>query len=1046
MQTVATRSLAILILVCFAVTMAMAQSSSGSISGTLTDPNGAVIPGAKIQALHVETGVVSNTTSTQAGIYVFPSLPVGPYTITVEQPGFKKLVRSNIDVRLGSRLTVDLRLEVGDIQQSVEVKAEAPLLEMTTSERGANMAPTFMNKLPIFTGGIRNAGNFVTYMPGVNAGGGLGEVSIGGSGGRAKEITIDGGSLVSPESGGMAMNNVGFEAFSEFKLVTASYTAELGRFGGGVEMYNTKSGGNDIHGAAFYSIRRDIFNSAGWTSNAVLNKTPGSRAKDRFNEGGGSVGGPVYIPKVYDGRNKTFFFATWSKDLRPVTYSFVNASLPTLLQKQGNFSDLTQTIYDPATTTTVNGVISRTPFAGNIVPKARWSKVSSNFLSQLPDPTGPGISNNYTHTNWQKYNNVIWTLKFDHSFNPNNRVAFYMSHFDSTEQNIQTLPGVLGTGIDNIQRPQQYRWSHDWVIKPTLLLHSMFSYSSTRQLWETPMQAGAGSKAGLPLSGDSDVTPTITFGGLQSYTGWGPTQTKVNHGGQWNFTYQVGQGLSWMRGKHEIKIGWDARRLQTNNNDLANTNGTYAFSSNQTANPATATPTGGNAFASYLLGAVGGANQLALPVTMVNNRYGYHAGYFQDNWRVTDRLTLNLGFRYEVPLPWHENSGNFSTLDPTMPNAKAGGLPGALIFAGYGAGRQNKKYLTPMDWSNIGPRLGFAYRISNKTTFRGGWGIYYQALGNGGCGCTTGFNYTYSIPGGQPTDAVLQWDGGFQFGAGYVPPPVIDPTYANKTSATYMSDTFGQAPRVYTWSATLQHELKGWLLEAGYVGNRSHKLNSTVSMNQLPTRYLALGPLLNKNINDPAVAALGYKEPYAGFATQWGTAATLGQALKPFPQYTSVSSINAGVGRSWNDSLQTKVERRFGSLTFMGHYTFAKSLGRMHYRQIFGQTGYAQDSYNIPDAKSYLPFDQTHVAVFMANYDLPFGKGKRFLGSSGRLIDTLIGGWSVSGIEKYVTGNLLQLGSTTNNTNIGTQIQKANLTGKTIRTGVNRGDLDPNNP
>jgi len=1031
--------------------LAVAQTSASTISGTVTDSSGGVIAGAKIHALQTQTGAGADTVTTAAGIYVFPSLPVGPYVLTVDETGFKKLVRTNIDLRLGDHLTLDLQLEVGSVAESVEVKATAPLLETASVEKGTNVLPAFMDKLPLYNGGIRSAETFIAYMPGVNTGAGLSETSISGSGGRGKEILIDGGSYVSPESGGMAMQNVGAEAYTEFKLTTASYAAELGRFGGGVESFNTKSGTNQIHGAGYWSLRRDIFDAAGWASNSVVGRTPGYRTKERYNEAGGSIGGPVFIPKVYDGRNRTFFFFTYTRDLRPESFGMTSSTVATALQKQGIFTELPTTIYDPNTTTVVNGTTVRTPYANNTIPTSQWSKVSSKLVALIPNANGAGLSNNYMFANTSAYKNDIWSLKLDHAFRPTNRISFFLQRYTDSTVAVSTLPGPLGTGITSYNKPDTVRVNHDLMISPSMLLHTTASFSSTRQTWNNPLQRGTGSVIGLPVTGDSDATPVVTFGGAQTYSAWGEQNGKVDNGGQWNYTYQINQALSIMHGKHEIKTGWDARRLYTVSNDLAGSNGSYAYSSVETALPTNLTKSG-NAFASFLLGDVDNASQLALPVINTKARYSYYAGYVQDHWRLTERLTLDLGFRYEVPRGWHLLHGNYSTFDPTIANSAANGLKGALIFAGNGAGRSGKEYLYPTDWHDFGPRLGAAYRIDSKTVIRGGWGIYYQTLGNAGCGgggaCNPGFAYTRTVN-SNGLDPAFQWDGGVPYPSNYQAPPVIDPTYSNGQTVYYMGSNYGKAPRIQNWSLTLQRELKNFLLEAGYVGNFGKGLNSLREGNQLPVSDLALGSLLTKNILDPAVTAAGYKEPYSGFATQYGKAATLAQALRAYPQYQSIYNLNSGDGRSWYNALQLKVERRVGALTFMGNYTFSKALSTMHYREIFGSTSYgAQDANNVTAMKSYLPFDQTHVFSFLTAYDLPFGKGRKFFSQSPRVVNALISGWSLAATQKYYSGALIRLASPTNTlgSELFSQLTLANLTGNAIRSNVSRTDLDPNNP
>ena len=334
------------LLVCL-IGIVHAQTTTGSVSGTVTDPNGASVPGARVVATEPATGRTYETITTDAGVYSLPVLPVGKYSVSVERTGFKKRIQTDVEVRVASRETLDMRMEIGDVQQTVEVAGELPLLETTTPERGQNFSQEFLGNLPLFNGALRNAESFVAFMPGVNN---SAETSINGSGGRAKEVEIDGASLTIPESGGVVFNFPGFEAYQEFKLITSSYNAEYGRLGGGLEAFVTKSGTNQYHAAAFLNLKRDILDAAGWSVNQNRANAPGFRPKERFNEEGGSAGGPIWIPKVYNGRNKSFFYFTYAKIIQPASILLNSGlTLPTGLMTQGDFTQVAQ-IYDPATT------------------------------------------------------------------------------------------------------------------------------------------------------------------------------------------------------------------------------------------------------------------------------------------------------------------------------------------------------------------------------------------------------------------------------------------------------------------------------------------------------------------------------------------------------------------------------------------------------------------------------------------------------------------------------------------------------------------------
>ena len=299
----------------------------------------------------------------------------------------------------------------------------------------------------------------------------------------------------------------GFEAFHEFKLVTSSFNAEHGLLGGGLELFVTKSGSNGLHGAGFLNLRRDIFNAAGWTTNHTVGRTPGFRAKERYNEEGGTVGGPVYIPKVYDGRNRTFFFFTYDKDVRPAAISSApGETLPTALMRTGNFSEVS-TIYDPATTSGS----TRLPFAGNQIPTTRFSGISSKMLSSIPAVNRAGVTANYDFLGSTKLNDYVATIKLDHSINPSNRVSFWMARRNQVTSGDQYMPGVLSNMVDVINDPWWYRINQDWILSPTMLLHTTFGYTKDRNAWNPTNQQGFGSKAGFSTTGVADATPYITW-------------------------------------------------------------------------------------------------------------------------------------------------------------------------------------------------------------------------------------------------------------------------------------------------------------------------------------------------------------------------------------------------------------------------------------------------------------------------------------------------------------------------------------------------------
>jgi hypothetical protein len=1027
-------------LILLAGSPAWCQSQTGSLSGEVTDAHDAAIGGAAVDARNEASGVTLHTVSSDAGLYVFPNVPPGLWTITAEKPGFKKLVRTGIDILIAQRQTLALRLELGDVSQSVQVTATQPLLDAETSERGQTFSKKFMQTLPLWTGGLQSSEAFLGFMPSVNNGA---ETSIAGSTGRARESLIDGTSNVIPESGGTVFNPPSAEAFEEFKLITGNYSAEYGRTGGGIEVFTTKSGANDIHGTWTYNMRRDIWNAAGWSVNQNRNNAPGYRPKERFNETGGGVGGPVYLPKLYNGRNKTFFYFSDDNDLRPVQPSAIINTVPTAAETQGNFSGI-QTIYDPATTSGSGPSATRSPFPNNIIPTSRFSKISANIIPAIPAPNGPTLTSNHAFVNTTQVTDHVWAFKIDHIFSEKMRVSYFQSLDSQLTHQVLDFTGPLGTALgDQYQKPQIFRVNHDYTFSPTVLLHSTYGYSSTRQLWNANDQTGFASKAGFPaLTGDSDVTPVIQFAAIDGYTAWGMQQGKVDNGYQNNYTTQVDQGLTWVHRRHEFKMGWDMRRLETVGHDKAGTNGAYVFARAETASPSSLSATG-NSFASFLLGLPDSATATALPVADANIHYQYYGFYFQDNWRITPRLTLNLGMRYEIPINWYAST--MASVSLTAPNPAANNYPGALIFPGAGPNRTGVTRFWPTDYSDLGPRVGFAYLATSRTVLRGGFGVFYEATSNGGCGCTLGANGSFA----QTSDglnAPFQWDAGIPKPSGYQPPPFLSPSYGNGLGVDYMGPTFGKAPRVYNWSVNVQREIGKFLVDVAYVGNRGNSLNSTIDLNQVNPSYLYLGSLLQQPISSAAVTAAGFNKPYPSFPDS----GTLAQALRPYPQFLNVWSRNSGKGQTWYDSGQFKIERRFGGWQIMASYVRSKSLAMQTYRQIFSQNQvYAQDMYNLNNTKSYLPFDQPNVFNFLNSYDLPFGRGRRLLSSANRLMNALVGNWTLADAHQYRSGALFPL-TCTNTLGNGVLFTDARLcnavSGAPILTGQSRTSLDPNNP
>jgi hypothetical protein len=1056
---------------------AFAQLSNGSMTGTVTDPSGAAIPGAAVTATQTSSGRVTSTVTTSAGLYAFPSLDVGAYTITVEKAGFKKLTRSGATVSVSSRTVVDGSLELGDVSQSVTILADGPQLQTASTEIGTTFTQKMFRDAPISAGGIRSPEAFIGFQPGVTNGAG-GEGGISGGARRSKEILIDGAGATNPESGGIAFNGLpSVEGIGEFKLINNTFAAEYGRTGGGIESFITASGGNQFHGNAFDFHTSSALSAAAWASKAnTVGTTPFRKTPYHGNEYGFALGGPVYLPKKLLGplggynesKTKTFFFFTLD-NFRRTDSSSAFYNLPTAKQRTGDFSELLpgRVIYDPLT---------GQPFAGNIIPTNRFSAVTKNVLPLIPAVTSAALTQNFLGTRATKSKQDSWSLKINQNFGEKHLLSVY-----HTYQNLGVLyDGPLPTPLfgaaltqTGTNRPIFTRFNYDWIITPAMNLHVTYGITKLRQYFDNA-SVGQGWPQKLGLKGVTqtvtDAFPVINFAtnGYLNYADTNGTKTK---GSQFNFTKHFRADLSWVKGNFNWKFGADHRWMSTTGEALpsgafddAGVQGVFN-SALQTANPVGAT--GGDSFASFLLGLVDNANR-TYNGPGIAAKFGYNAWYAQADWKIRPNLTVNLGMRYELPVPRHTNPvGAFTSFDPNITDPRSG-LKGALAYLGDCAGCNGKSRFGDIDKTSIGPRLGLAWSLNQKTVIRAGYGIYYAA-GNGLMGgfclrCATGFASSAAVSKATTTSAALNWDNGFVPPATFIPPPTVSPSAGNQTDDIYyINPKSGTAPRFQNWSLSVQRELPFKIVaEAAYIGNRGTRLSANhFSLNLLDPKFYALGTLLNAEIDSKAVTDAGYKIPYANFIADWrgtGTAgATLARALRPYPQINGpIADEYNPVGSSWYDSLQIKLDRRFGSLFVEANYTWSKSLTNASGSQTGGDSNNRNPKTDrsistlgqegvLAFEKSLQYTDYPHIANLVAVVDLPFGKGKKFLNNSG-LLDRVFGGWTVSFTGNYTSGALILLNATNTYPNYGFAYgrKRVNIVaGKAILSGVKRQDIDP---
>jgi hypothetical protein len=974
----------------FVAALAFAQSDRGTITGRVTDATEAAVANANVVVRNLDTGVQSTTRTSETGNYVVPQLPSGQYEVDVEAAGFRRHVRRNITVSVAQTITLDVMLEVGQVEQSVEVTAAAPLLDASTSDVGTAVTRERVVDLPLaVSGNMRHPGAFVLLAPGVT--GDTSNTQINGSQNRAKEVLLDGIGSVSPESGGLLFTYPSVEAINEFKLVSANFSAEYGRTGGGFEVYTTKSGTNELHGGVFEYFRNDKLDARGFFAR--------TRPINRQNEYGAFLGGPVVLPKLYNGRNRTFFHFVWSGFRFRQGALNELLTLPTDAMRRGDFSAINRTIYDPRTTRLENGVFVRDPFPGNIIPANRFSQVSRNILPLIPAVSNQNVTLNYQAVGASAFDRDQYNVKIDYNFSDTQRLNVYFYWNEQTNTDPTRIEGPLSNGRATDRPGRWVRLNHDSVVSPTMLNNFRAGFTREPERWarfnanqDWPTRIGL---TGVQ-TGPGNAFPRITF--TDGLTNW--SDEVKNVGQQVNNSYQIADTFSMIRGNHSLKFGTDLRLLQTNGADPFNQQGLFGFNSLETALP-TARANTGHAFASFLLGEVDNANFLRV---VPSNQYRYAAFFVQDDWKATRRLTLNLGLRYDIFFPRTERNNNFSGFDPTIPNPAAGNRLGAVAFLGEGPGRDNsRRSFADTDYKNFGPRLGFAYQLGGSTVLRGGYGIYYAA-GNATTGlrCSQCFIFGFNAaPAYQTLDAgvtpAFNWDGGFP--TNFPQPPFIRPEVQNGSNVNYIGRGDGRAPYFQNHTFGIQQEF--WaktLLDVSYVGVKGTRMGTGLfaSMNQVDPRYLSLGSLLTQPASSPAAQAAGIALPWPGFT------GSVAQALRPYPQYLNIDNRSNPNGNSTYNALQTKVEKRMSNgLTLLGAYTWSKTISDGDIMAGGGPSG--QDFYNRRLEKAISTNDVPHVVAISYLYELPIARQNRWLG-----------GWTISGIHQYQSGRPIPV--TANNT------------------------------
>jgi hypothetical protein len=1005
-----------------------AQSDRGSISGSVTDPSGAAIPAATVKATQTATNVAHEVASTDTGNYAIPELPAGVYKLTVSKEGFKTYEQGGITVKVGQVATVDVALQVGAVTQTIEVTADASLLKVEDAELSTSITTEKLDNLPLnFSNNIRNPMSFLRLVPGaqVSLDNSWPITSQNGLQSFAEEIRIDGGPHTNPTPGVFDEAQPSVDAIQEYSVQTSNFNAEYGQAGGAITNFTLRSGTNQLHGTLYEQLRNEVFNSGG---HDLLPGEP--KARQRQHDFGGTIGGPFVIPHLYNGRNKTFWFTSYeqfySRDHQLQDYSvpreeWRNGDLSSLLQPTILGTDVLGRpiqqgqIYDPATTRTVvvNGqsYVVRDPFPNNQIPIR--SEVAKKVLGFLLAPSIPGLDNNNLRgiTGTPQRDHDIWSLKVDHNFSNASHLSSSFNYMFSHKINGADPFGVASGARDQTITSKTFRLNHDYTIGTSKINHFTFGLLRYQNPDGVPNK-GFDPEAQLGLKGTliKGWFPLFQLGnGLSNI---GTNQLKHLYHTVPTFT----DSFSIVKGSHTLKFGAEYRRVMANFFGGNTAYGQLNFGAAQTALPYEVADSAvyskiGAPFASFLLGDVSSAG-LNSPVNMAY-RYSDYSFFAQDTFKIAPKFTLNYGLRYDFHRPLTEKYYRISSFVPDIPNPAAGGRPGALGFLGNGPGRVGRTSWLDTDFHDFGPRLGAAYKLTNKTVLRGGFGVVYgrvevntfdpiQSTGSG--------SVTSQYPNiDQATQALFQMDNGFP--PVTTVPPDLDPTLLNNQGPSAFTPESGKMPRIYNWNFTVQHEFNNNLMiEAAYVGNRGTRLIAGFlkDLNQNDFSILSMGDKLLQQINSEADAtALGVKYPYPGFS------GTVAQALRPYPQYQSLRDPQATVGESNYNALQVKAQQRTShGLDFLVVYTLSKNittvddafgwggfglLGAVDTKRLWLERGLAVDT-TFSNSRG----DRTHDLVASFGYQLPIEQHFR-----NAVAKRLVGGWRVAGILEYASGAAL---------------------------------------
>lgn len=1025
-----------------------AQQDRGAITGTVTDPTGAAVVNARVTITHTATNATYESATNSAGQFTMPNLPIGPYRVSFEAQGFRTLVRDGLNLSVAQIIRVDAQLQLGATVESVQVTGEAPLLQTDTPEVGTSLGSQSVIDMPLGFSGGRNVEQFAFRLtPGVSGNNWMSRIN--GSPAFSKEVVLDGASATVYIGGQFGESQPSMEALEEFRIQTSGMSSEFGRTGGGVFNFVMKSGTNEIHGSAMGQIHNEWMDA-----NTFANNFYGRpRRLDRRHNYAFSGGGPVFIPKFYDGRNKTFFYVSYERYKEAYGGGgspTVTAPLPEwwdgdlsryLTNEQIGTDALGRpvfrgAIYDPTTTRTVNGQVVRDPFPNNQIPGSMISSVARNLGSLFTSHYNPAVTgtdgqialiNNsfFPVANQVGFTQDQWSVKLDQQLSNDHRLSGSYVFVDRP-RNLLDQGGVWDFNDPNggplsrlrLQHVQTWygRAAWDWVVSPAVLNHLQLGFNRQRNP-STSVHTGENGAAALGLQGYSrDYNfPEIDFGD-NDRVNFPILGYQINDvlAGQ---NFEVMNTLSWIKGSHSMRMGVNWRRTDFRSRDLRGP-AEINFQPIQTGLPGFNQT--GHGFASMLLGEV---DESSVNIdTPTGSRFLNLALFFQDDIRVTRSLTLNLGVRWDYqPLPV-EHYNRYPHWNPTLMDP-LWGLPGAMEYAN--ADRRN---FADNKYTNFAPRFGFAWQAMDKTAIRGAYGIFYHGRNpNGWSGNPWGSKIGYQSL-NQVTSAGISgsfnWDNPYP---GVVQPIAPDPSLAaphtNAWGPVSWDPDGGRVGATQQWNFNIQQELPGnMVFDVGYVGSKTTgaQANELRQLNQLDPRHLSIGDPLNVWVTSEAqlpeaVRAAGGRYPYGDAGIEipsW-------QTLTPFPHLMWWNTINSAfvpLGFSSYHALQVQLNKRYSAgLQFLSNYTFSKSIDNLNssFGDTWGQnSGRPMNYYNLALDKSVSDSDRTHVIKAGVTYDLPVGRSRPFGADMNRVAHFVIGGWTVQYLGTYSSGEPMGFGGT----------------------------------